>query len=322
MKTFCVFGLLSLFYFFSSFLLFPSDLGADDPGDYISGLTDPDMVVIDGSVTTTDEWQAALYLPPIQGFSSGTYVMHSNTYEINGFAYPGKFQYLLHNIEQLVVKESADYNKFEIIFRGQLVLTIWVFNEIDHPDVEDQLWIVDSGITTLTGLTSHDDRGFMVYNHLSSQFNYWTPDLPGPEGGFYDWNSYFGVHAIGGYDNSAYSAGLQNAIESFNELYEVMLRIPPEYINDSKGGAGRNDGFSIGRGWLPSQDPFARWLDEAVKPVALFYWSFGYIQEKDGGPGQDDWDYAFELVEKDPDQDATGTSFPSTFRATSTPTAG
>jgi hypothetical protein len=191
-------------------------------------LTDADNIVADGTVDT-DEWTDAD--AKADQFGNGAfYTMSHENYAVGSGSYTGTFNFLLHNIEQLTVDNDWDYNFFDY-FKPKPddsdcpnpLLTIYVFDDVDS---SDDSWFGPSGLQSLIGGTSFDDRGFLVYNYEESDYVHWLPGNTGPEDGGYVWDDYYGVYAAGGFNNSAYEKGLNLAVNNDNELYEVIYNLP------------------------------------------------------------------------------------------------
>ena len=197
-------------------------------------------IVADG-VVDAKEWKAADYEADMGGPAVGAmYAMGRKNYPVNGHYYSGCFSFLLHNIELLNDSldwepNDADYNVFDIFSADDSdnpILTIWVFNEVDNADDSAPDWLTPAGLKTdfPDGL---DDRGFLVYNYAEAEYRQWLPEDTSPADGGYDWDYYWGVHALGGFNNSAYENGLSLAISNNNALYEVIYRLGDATMCDS-----------------------------------------------------------------------------------------
>ncbi|MDP2434056.1 MAG: PEP-CTERM sorting domain-containing protein [Pseudomonadota bacterium] len=178
--------------------------------------------VIDGTVSA-GEWNQADSAPDQGGLAGSMYAM----WRSNWLTYTGTFQFLLHNIEQNPNPYDAAYNVFDIYKPGESTnpyLQVWVFNSVDETNVtNDTTWTAASGLTALTGITSIVDTGFGVWNFELNEFRQYVSG-PGPQGGSYDWDLFWGVYAAGGYDNSAYAEGLAGSVNNNNQLFEVVYR--------------------------------------------------------------------------------------------------
>ena len=153
------------------------------------------------------------------------YAMGRRNYPVNGYKYKGCFLFLLHNIELLTTQYETDYNVFDIYPADDPinpVLTVWVFNEIDNPADTDLDWLEPAGLSG--DFSELDDRGFLVYNYELGEYRHWLPEDAAPADGTYDWDFYWGIHAMGGFNNSAFEKGLPEAIDNDNALYEVIYR--------------------------------------------------------------------------------------------------
>ena len=183
-------------------------------------------IVADGFVDR-GEWRAADYEVDRGGPSNGAmYAMGRRNYPVNGYKYQGCFLFLLHNIELLTTQYEADYNVFDIYPAddpNNPTLTVWVFNDIDNPANTDADWLEPAGLSG-DYPEELDDRGFLVYNHELDEYRHWLPEDTAPADGVYDWSSYWGLHALGGFNNSAFEKGLPEAIDNDNALYEVIYR--------------------------------------------------------------------------------------------------
>lgn len=156
------------------------------------------------------------------------YALGRKNYPVNGHRYRGCFLFMLHNIENLTVEDDFDFNVFDVFSPGAAdndppKLTIWVFNEVNNPDGLDSDWLALAELGA--DFSSLDDRGFLVYNHEENEYRQWLPEDGSPADGDYDWDYYWGVHALGGFNNSAYENGLPLTIDNDNELYEVFYRL-------------------------------------------------------------------------------------------------
>lgn len=195
--------------------------------------TDPYGTIADGEVGA-GEWDGAAYEEDGPGANAGAmYAMWSNNYSAGSRLYDGTFQYLLHNIEQLTTKEDADYNVFDFYTPGNpndLMLRLWVFNEINNDDSSDIDWLIPAGLNDSFG--SIDDRGFLVYNYGLDEYRQYLPEYGSPEDSDYNWGDYWGIYAAGSYNNSAYTAGLDLAIDNYNEVYEVIYLNPGGYTDE------------------------------------------------------------------------------------------
>jgi len=191
--------------------------------------------LIDGTVGV-GEWSKAGSENDGGGLAGATYAMWRNTLNYaGGISYGGKFQFLLHNIEQNPDNNNAAYNVFDIYRPGNTTdryLQIWVFNDVDETVDDSWMGAAASNLTGLTGTSSIDDRGFGVYNFETSQ---WRQFLPGatPQAGSYDWDLSWGVYAVGAYNNSAYTAGLSGATDNANQIFEVVYRVPDPNWNEA-----------------------------------------------------------------------------------------
>ena len=177
--------------------------------------TNATNISADGSVNV-GEWSQADYQSDGPSLAGSVYAQWSNDYQAGSKKYGGKFQYLLHNIEQLKTDEDYDYNVFDIGSR----LTVWVFDDVDS--VIDTTWLANAGLGSK--YTSLVDTGFLVYNSVSGEYRKYDLGDVRPEDGGYDWDKYWGVYAAGGYNNSAFVNGLNNSLNDNNELYEVIYR--------------------------------------------------------------------------------------------------
>lgn len=183
-------------------------------------LTNANNIVADGFVDT-DEWADASW--EADPFGNGSmYAMYREDYEVDLGSYTGGFQFLLHNIEQLTEDNDWDYNVFDNFKPDDpfnVFLRIYIFDNVDS---SNDSWFEPSGLKSLIGGTTFDDRGFLVYNYEESTSAHWLPEYNGPEDGGYVWDDYWDVYAAGGFNNSAYEAGLNHAVDGDNELYEVI----------------------------------------------------------------------------------------------------
>jgi hypothetical protein len=178
-------------------------------------------IIANGTVGI-DEWSDAAGIQDDLGASAGyIYSMWSENYTAGSVTYSGTFNYLLHNIEQSTTAEDADYNVFDVYSNDTVRLRIWVFNGADEAD--DSTWLSAAGLNSY--YATIDDRGFLVYNYGLNTYAQWLPEYISPEDGGYSWDAYWGVYAAGGFDNSAYEAGLTGSYDNDNELYEVIYKL-------------------------------------------------------------------------------------------------
>jgi hypothetical protein len=177
-------------------------------------------IIANGTVGS-GEWVGAGWEQDVGGASMGAmYGMWKTDY----LTYSGNFRFLMHNIEQAPSAENADYNVFDIIDNSfsqtDPLLRLWVFNNTNESD--DSGWLSNAGLSN--DFSSIDDRGFLVRNYALGQYSQWLPGDGTPEDGNYAWDDYWGFYASGGFNNSAYEAGLSGAQDGSNELYEVIFK--------------------------------------------------------------------------------------------------
>lgn len=176
-----------------------------------------EMPVMDGRVGET-EWDAASWVPDGFGLAGATYLMWREglTYRSDSptlpasWDYSGNFSFLLHNIEQNttyangVAGDQPAFNVFDIYSAEDSVNPmLQVVVRYDGFDVTRY------GV----GGAADETRTFVTGQDLAPQE---TPQ--------YDWNKYWGVFALGGFNNTAFTSGLPGAIDNDNQLFEVMYR--------------------------------------------------------------------------------------------------
>ncbi|MFH2000809.1 MAG: hypothetical protein ABIK28_14100 [Planctomycetota bacterium] len=205
--------------------------------------TDRHNVIADGKADSNPgEWLDVCtgivhfgYIPDTIPTDGVVYGMKSRGYLEE---YYGQFAFLMHNIKNLTVEHEADYNKFLLHPASDPTtpfLVIFVFSGGDCLD--DSLWLPLSGINDLNhpdlqNATSwNDTEGCLIFKYNPSggpgDYVQWIKGDPTPQdnpGEFY-WSEYFGVHARGSFNNTAYIEGLPEATEPECEMYEVVLSL-------------------------------------------------------------------------------------------------
>jgi hypothetical protein len=198
--------------------------------------------VIDGSAGASDWSQASVTSDGLP--NGGTFYAQRTvglTYGSN-VSYAGNFEFMLHNITALTSLTGADYNQFTLYSptnSSVAMLTVWVFNTNNNPALVTQTWLNAIGVGAYyTPASLGSDTGFVVYN---DQLNAWAEYVPGtsvatPQSGDYNWADYWGIYAAGGFDGSAYAAGLAGALDQSNQLYEVAYDVPASSGSGSSSG--------------------------------------------------------------------------------------
>jgi len=129
--------------------------------------------------------------------------------------------------------DGYDLNTFTFQWGGNLVES-WVFLAGDN--TPDEWWLEAVGLGNYTEL--NDDGGFLVrLNNDPATDRIWKPGDPQPGDLGWDFADYYGVFAIGGFNNSAYTQGYNSVLSDDREIYEWSIT-----MNRTGGGIPGADG--------------------------------------------------------------------------------
>lgn len=165
--------------------------------------------VMDGEARS-GEWSAAGVTPDGFGLAGATYAMWREGLNYDDWSYSGNFSFLLHNIEQNTTYsngasgQSPAFNVFDI------------YGSASDQFKDLEITVYYDGFTVV----KFDESGVQ---EGSKSFRYGV-DLAPEQTADYDWDAYWGVYARGGFNNSAFTSGLQGAVDNQNQLFEVAVR--------------------------------------------------------------------------------------------------
>ncbi len=196
--------------------------------------------VADG-VVAPDEWRDAAVLPDGNGLAGATYAMWRQGLNYDTWRYDGYFTFLLHNIEQNTTYANGAtgpaFNVFDI------------YASAADPYLDLEVVVRYDGFD----VTRYSDAGVRLETRSFTA----GVDLAPEATSTYDWDRYWGVYALGGFNNSAFAESLPLAVDNDNQVFEVIVR---------------GDALVTARRSLKDPDQFRNWMvvtynDVIINPV-------------------------------------------------------
>lgn len=196
--------------------------------------------IVEGSFTTPLEYRAANIVRDAWDVGD-FYKQHRENWTVNGITYQNTISlFSMHHFTapgygQL---DAYDMNSWRIRW-GDLTVETWIFLTGNNPDEYDGLWLDPTGIGAANYPNGiNDDGGFLVrLNDDPATDRIWRPGMPEPGDAMWRFEDFYGVFAIGGFDDSASQQGYSPILEP-RESYEFSLTLSRDGTSGGIPGAG------------------------------------------------------------------------------------